>query len=261
MNTLRLYRAYLSIALRSELQYRASFVLSALGRFLIEMSGFVGLRFLFSSFETVKGYAYEDVLLCFSVMQLSFAMAGCLARGFSAFSGTVRRGDFDRILVRPRGTIVQVLGSQIEIGQIGPILSALAILAVGLHAHPAPMTPLRLVALLLMVAGGVALFTGLFMVGAAICFFSVEESSCLNVLTYGAKEHGKYPIDVYGEGLFRFCTFAIPYTLVQYYPLQVLIGRSSRLIDALCPLGALVFLGLCYAFWRFGVSRYTSCGS
>ena len=29
----------------------------------------------------------------------------------------------------------------------------------------------------------------------------------------------KYPIDIYGKGLMRFCTYVIPYTLVQYYPL------------------------------------------
>ncbi len=261
MNTLKLYRAYASVAMRVELEYRASFLLSVIGRFLVEMSGFIGLRFLFSSFEAIKGYAYEDVLLCFAVMQLSFALAEGGGRGFASFSGAVRRGEFDRMLVRPRGTIVQVLGSQIDLGQMGPVFSASAILAVGLRVHPAPVTPLRLLTLATMVAGGAILFIGLFMVGAAICFFSIEESNSINVLTYGAKEHGKYPIDVYGEGLFRFCTFVIPYTLVQYYPLQVLIGRSDSLLLALCPLGTLAFLAVCYAFWRFGVSRYTSCGS
>jgi len=261
MNTWKLYKAYASVAMRVELEYRASFLLSMMGRFLIEMSCFIGLRFLFSGFEAIKGYAYEDVLLCFAVMQLSFALAEGIGRGFASFSGAVRRGEFDRMLVRPRGTIVQVLGSQIDMGQLGPVLSAAAILAIGLRVHPAPVTPLRLLALVTMVAGGEILFFGLFMVGAAICFFSVEESNSINVLTYGAKDHGKYPIDVYGEGLFRFCTFVIPYTLVQYYPLQVLIGRSDSLLLTLCPLGTLAFLAVCYAFWRFGVSRYTSCGS
>lgn len=261
MSTLRLYAAYISVALRSDLQYRASFALTALGRFLITMSGFIGLRFLFSGFQAVKGYEYADILLCFAVMQLSFALAEGIARGFCAFSSAVRRGEFDRMLVRPRGTIVQVLGSQVDVGQLGPIVSALAILIAGLRIHPAPMTPLRLFTLATMTAGGVLLFVGLFMIGAAICFFSIEESGSINVLTYGAKEHGKYPIDIYGKGLFRFCTYVIPYTLVQYYPLQVLIGHSGRALYALYPLGALVFLGICYAFWRFGVSRYTSCGS
>lgn len=261
MSTLRLYVAYISAALRSDLQYKASFVLTALGRLLITMSGFVGLRFLFSGFQAVKGYEYADILLCFAVTQLSFALGEGVARGFGSFSGAVRRGEFDRMLVRPRGTIVQVLGSQVDAGQLGPIASALLILAAGLRIHPEPMTPLRFLTLLMMVAGGALLFVGLFMIGATICFFSIEESSSINVLTYGAKEHGKYPIDIYGKGLFRFCTFVIPYTLVQYYPLQVLIGHSDHALYALYPLGALAFLGICYAFWRFGVSRYTSCGS
>lgn len=83
----------------------------------------------------------------------------------------------------------------------------------------------------------------------------------MNVLTYGAKEHGKYPIDIYGKGLMRFCTYVIPYTLVQYYPLQYLLGKTDNCFYAFCPLGVTVFVLLCYLFWRVGVRHYKSTGS
>lgn len=112
-----------------------------------------------------------------------------------------------------------------------------------------------------MVTGGTFLFIGLFMLEASLCFFSVEDTSLVNVLTYGAKTHGKYPIDVYGKGILRFCTYIIPYTLIQYYPLQFLLGRTHSWQLALCPLGITVFVFLCYLVWRFGVKHYKSCGS
>lgn len=83
----------------------------------------------------------------------------------------------------------------------------------------------------------------------------------MNALTYGAKEHGKYPMDVYGKGVVRFGTYVIPYTLVQYYPLQVLLGKSQHWYLAFCPLCIVVFVILCYGVWRFGVKQYQSCGS
>ena len=43
--------------------------------------------FLFSGFQEVKGYTYGEILLCFSVMQLSFSLAECCANGFKKFSG------------------------------------------------------------------------------------------------------------------------------------------------------------------------------
>ena len=79
-----------------------------------------------------------------------------------------------------------------------------------------------------MITGGTLLFIGLFMLEASLCFFTIEDTSTMNALTYGAKEHGKYPMDVYGKGVVRFGTYVIPYTLVQYYPLQVLLGKSQH---------------------------------
>lgn len=81
------------------------------------------------------------------------------------------------------------------------------------------------------------------------------------MLTYGAREHGKYPLDVYGNGIKNICTYFVPYTLVQYYPLQYLLGKTDRWYYALYPFGAFLFLGACYALWLYGVRNYKSTGS
>ena len=83
----------------------------------------------------------------------------------------------------------------------------------------------------------------------------------MNVFTDGGREYGKYPIDVYGRCMQQFATFVIPYAPVQYYPLQYLLGRSGCWLYVLYPLGALLFLAVCYALWRVGVAHYTSTGS
>ncbi len=112
-----------------------------------------------------------------------------------------------------------------------------------------------------MVTGGMFLFIGLFMLEASVCFFSIEDTSLINVLTYGAKSHSKYPIDIYGKGILRFCTYVVPYTLIQYYPLQFLLGKTNNWYLAFCPLGIIVLLLICYFIWWFGVKHYKSCGS
>lgn len=257
----RLYFLYVSAVLRGTMQYKASFILMVIGRFLVAFNGLLAVFFLFSGFSQIKGYTYGDVLLCFAVMQMSFSMSECIASGFSAFSGIVRRGEFDRILLRPCSPVLQILGSKFDLGRIGMMITAVITLLLGIANSHIVWNTLRVLALLLMLAGGTLLFTGLFMVGAAVCFFSLEESGCMNILTYGAKEHGKYPIDIYGKGIMRLCTYAVPYTLVQYYPLQYLLGKSDNWYYSFYPLGTPVFLALCYAFWRFGMRHYKSSGS
>lgn len=232
-----------------------------LGRFLVAFNGFLAIYFLFSSFSGMKGYSYGDVLLCFSAIQMSFALAECIASGFASFSGLVIKGEFDRILLRPRSPILQVLGTRFEISKLGATISALIMLILGIQNSGLKWTGLKVFTLLLMLIGGIILFAGLFMIGATLCFFTMEDTRCMNILTYGAREHGKYPIDIYGKGIMRLCTYVIPYTLVQYYPLQYLLGLSSKWYYAFYPLGTGVFMIACYLFWRFGMIHYKSSGS
>lgn len=261
MRYIKLYFRYVSVTLRSSMQYKLSFFLMIIGRFFVAFGGFLSIYFLFSGFTNIKGYTMGEVLLCFSVMQMSFACAECIARGFSVFSFIVNKGEFDRMLVRPVSPILQVLGSRFELGRIGPMLSAMVMLVVGIRNCEIVWTISRVFCFAFMLFGGVLLFSGLFMIGATICFFSIEDGGSINVLTYGAKEHGKYPIDIYGKNMMRFCTYVIPYTLIQYYPLQYVLGKSDNWYYGFYPFGAVVFLTLCYIFWRFGVRHYASCGS
>lgn len=259
--TLKLYRMYISIVLRSSLQYKLSFLLMMIGRFILSFSGFLGIFFLFSGFKDIKGYSYSDILLCYAILQLSFAITECIGSGFGSFSGTVKRGEFDRILLRPCSPILQVLGTRFELGRIGPMVTAVFMLLIGIQHSAITWSISRVLTLVFMVIGGIVLFLGLFMIDASICFFTIEDTRSMNMFTYGAKEHGKYPFDIYGKGIMRFCTYVIPYTMVQYYPLQYLIGKSQHWVYMLYPFASIVFFIICYGIWRFGMKHYESCGS
>ena len=89
-NSSRVYFHYITISLRSAMQYRVSFFLMVTGRFLVAFNGILGVYFMFSRFGHVKGYTFGEVLLCFSVIQMDFALAECIGGGFAMFSGIVR---------------------------------------------------------------------------------------------------------------------------------------------------------------------------
>lgn len=260
-DALHLYVHYMSLNVRSAMQHKASFFLQIAGQLMTSFTTFLGIYFMFLRFQSVAGYTYSDVLLCFSIVLMQFSLAEMFARGFDTFSGMVRRGEFDRVLVRPRGEILQVLGSKFELTRMGRLIQGTMILIYVLMTVDVHWSALRVLTLVSMLLGGVLLFSGLFLVYAAFCFFTLEGLEFMNVFTDGGREYGKYPIDVYGRRMQQFATFIIPYTLVQYYPLQILIGRSDNWTYALYPMGVLVFLAACYAFWRFGVRHYTSSGS
>lgn len=125
---MRIYFKYLLILFKSQMQYRTSFWLLSLGQFFIPFSIFAGLYFLFERFGQIKGWQFFEVALCFGIIHMAFALSECFARGFDAFSSLVRNGGFDRLLVRPRSTFIQVLGSKFEFTRIGRLLQSAVVL-------------------------------------------------------------------------------------------------------------------------------------
>ncbi len=258
---LRLYKHYVSINIRSMMQYKTSFLLTTIGQFLVSFNVFLGVFFMFQRFSAVEGFTYSEVLLCFSVMLLEFSLAEMFARGFDSFPSMVRSGSFDRVLVRPQSEILQVLGSKFELTRIGRMLQAIVMFIYGIAASHIAWTPLKILTIFFMLLGGTALFSGIFLIYAALCFFTLDGLEFMNILTDGAREYGKYPLSVYGKRMLQFTTFVVPYALVQYYPLLYLLGRKTELFYVFLPLLAFLFLIPCYFIWRFGVQHYQSSGS
>ena len=127
---MNLYGKYLSIHLKSLMQYKVSFFLTAFGQFLISFSAILGVYFLLDRFHAIKGYTFTDILLCSSVIIMAFSLAECFARGFDQFPKAISNGEFDRMLVRPRSAIFQILASKLELSRIGRMLQAILMMLV-----------------------------------------------------------------------------------------------------------------------------------
>ena len=257
----RLYRHYISVIVRSKMQYKKSFFMYSLGTFLVSFNVFAGIFFMFRRFSNVKGFTYSEVLLCYSIVLMAFSLAEMFARGFDTFPRMVRTGSFDRLLLRPRSIVLQVLGSQFELTRFGRLLQAVLLLAYGIWKSDVRWTFEKAMTVVFMIVGGTALFSGFFIVYASLSFFTLEGLEFMNIFTNGLKEYGKYPMGIYGKGLLWIMTFLIPFALVQYYPLLYLLDRRSGAGYIFLPLAAGLFLVPCYLLWRYGVRHYKSSGS
>jgi len=261
VSALRLYFKFLSIHIRSAMQYKSSFLLTVVGQFLGSFTAFIGITFMFARFDTVAGYTYNEVLLCFGSILMAFSLAECFARGLDTFPSLIIGGGFDRILVRPRGEIFQVIASKAELTRIGRLTQAILVFCYAIPTCGVTFTADKILCLVLMILCGSFVFSGVFVIYATICFFTTQGLEFMNIVTDGVREYGKYPFAVYGRGVLMFLTFVIPYALVQYYPFLYLIGDVTDPRYILLPLVSLLFLIPCAILWRIGVRHYRSTGS
>jgi len=196
-----------------------------------------------------------------------FAFADAVSRGFDVFGSTfVKTGAFDRLLLRPRSPALQLLGYELRMTRIGRLTQGVLVFWLGLAMTHLHWSPWAAPILLFAVMGGVALFSGLFVMQATLSFWTVESLEVANVLTYGGEAAAEFPLNVYASWFRDILVFAVPIGCVTYLPMLAAIGRADPLgspawIGPLAPAAGFLFLGLALFTWRFGIRRYASSGA
>jgi ABC-2 type transport system permease protein len=265
-NGIRLYLRYIGISLRSQMQYRASFVMLSLGSFLITAIEFLGIWALFDRFGSLRGWALSEVALFYGMVNVAFATAEGVARGFDTFDTMVKSGDFDRLLLRPRSTMLQVIGRELQVLRIGRFSQGLAVLLWAAAATDILWSWGKVVFILTAILGGACIFAGLFVLQATLAFWTTETLEIMNTMTYGGVETGQYPLAIYRRWFRRFFTFIVPLACINYFPALAILDRPDPLgtpsiVQWTAPLVGVMFLAVALQIWKIGVRHYHSTGS
>ena len=258
---MRLYVKSLSMHLKSMLEYKASFIIAFLSQIIVFFSYYFIILALFDKFDNIKGFTLYEVLLCFSIIQFGYAFCETFARGIDKFDRLIITGDFDRLLLRPKNIIVQVLSSDADFIKISRLIQALIVMVIALVNLHVTITPLKVITLILMIISAVVIFFGIFLLAASYCFITIQGLEVRNVFTDGGKHMAQYPIGVFKKGFVLFFTFVIPYAFVNYYPLLYFIGKSNNALYAFSPLIVFIYLIPCFLAFKLGMKKYQSVGS
>lgn len=265
MNAVRLYFRCLGVSIRGQMQHRLSFFMLAAGHALVVGMEFAGVWVLFSRFGQLRGWTFPQVALLFGMANISFALAEGVGRGFDLFGSMVKSGDFDRLLLRPQSTALQVAAQEVQLMRVGRLVLGLLALVWAMTHLQIPGGNLRWLGIISGIMGGTAVFYGLFILQAALAFWTVESLEVMNTVTYGGVEVAQYPLSIYRPWFRTFFTVVVPLGLTTYFPVQMLLtadGAAPVLIQLGAPLivGGL-FLWFSLHLWEVGVRHYRSTGS
>lgn len=258
---MKLYLKFISMNIRKDLQYKVSFITKLISQFLCSFSVLFSIYFMINRFHAINGFGFSEIIICFSIVQTSFALVQCFGRGFDEFPNLVRSGELDRLLIRPQNEIFQVLASNFDLKRIGSILQATIVLTYAIPNSNICWTPDKIITMIFMLIGGIGIYFALFIFTAGLSFFTIDSLEVMNIFTHGSNEFGRYPLSIYGQGILKFLTYIVPIALFQYYPLLYLIGRSTNVALIFLPLICVFYIIPCIAFFKFGLSKYKSTGS
>src|SRR5215469_13518092 len=142
MAALETYAHLVAASIRSRAQYRLSFGLDFVATFVAALSDFVAILVLFSHLPVLGGWSLPQVALLYGVAGVSFAVTDMLVGHLDGFGDLIRTGSFDVLLVRPHGSLFQVVASELAIRRLGKLGQAAAVLVYAMaNVHVAWSAP------------------------------------------------------------------------------------------------------------------------
>ena len=261
-----IYPRLIAAKIRSQLVYRASFAVDFVSQVLAQSYELIVILVLFSQVNALGGFTKNEVLLMYAFAGAAFGVADLFAGQLDNLPTYIRTGTFDVLLMRPLGTLPQLMVSDIRLRRIGRITGALAVMAYALSHVAIDWTPAKVVLAILTPMAGAVIYSAVWVVACSICFWIVEGREFANAVTYGSNAFTSYPINVYSAPLRWVMAFIVPGAFVAYYPSLALLGKEDPLglpgwVGWTSPLVAVLAATVAGLVWRFAVRHYRGTGS
>lgn len=260
------YRRLLGAKVRSDWQYRTSFLVLLASQTLIAMTELATVFIIFSQVDALAGWTLWEVALLHSLGGVAFGLADMFASQAELLSRHVREGTFDRFLLRPMAPFLGLSAEEFALRRLGRFIEPVVVLVIALGKVGVDWTPDRVLLVPFSVVSGAVIFGSIWVVTSSISFWTVEAREFGNAFTYGGRYLTEYPLDVFGSALRRLVTFVIPIAFVAYLPAARLLDKPvldgiPPVLAYTTPLAAIASFLVARSAWNAGIRHYCSTGS
>lgn len=147
--------------------------------------------------------------------------------GLRDIERTINNGTFDRLLLRPRGVLFQVIASNAD------WFAALG--------H-----------------GGLGI--------VLLSFYIMKSSNMREVFYWNMRKFAVYPISIFPKLIQYIMIYVIPFAFVNYFPAQYLLRKEDmaaypEIFMYISPIVGVCLYLLAYLFWRYSLRHYVSSGN
>lgn len=250
------------VQLRAPLRFRADFLASVVGNVMVMGVGATLLATLFAHVPSLAGWSRWEVVLLWSYLETAIALTHFACAGLMTFNRRyLVNGELDRALLRPGDPLLGVLVDNLAAEELPGVAVAGGVLALAAHRLGLGADALWLVPDLL---GSLAVFGSILLVFASLGFH-VRHSGTAVGMVFQAASYARYPFELYPRAVRALLTLG-GLGFLAYVPVAARLHRPPSWPGGV-PLGALhlpaaaAFMAAAYAFFRFGLRRYSSAGA
>ena len=256
-----LYEYFLQYA-KVRVAYRGDFLITLATSFAATIFSLGFVVVLFSKIPQLAGWQFEEILFLYGFSLIPFGMFNVLSLNLYDFGNNyIIEGKFDRVLLRPVGSLFQVLFEAFRIESLQEVVTGLfAIWYAAHHLHLSWTVADSLLLIFWALCGGV-IYVSFFLLLTTVSFW-FEDRIGIHPPFWNMVAFGRYPLTIYSGFIQFVLSWIIPFGFASFYPSARLLGRATfHAYAPLVPLVAAVCLAIAVSVWNLGTRHYSSTGS
>jgi ABC-2 type transport system permease protein len=262
----RVYLLLVGAWTRSAAQYPASMLMLLVTQAVVTSLDLIAILIMFAHTSRLGGFSLPEVMFLYGTSGMAISVADITLGTVERLGQHIRQGTLDTLLLRPVSPLLQLATEDFSPRRMGKLIPSGIVLVVALSRLDVEWTPQRVLTVPLMLAGGIGIFCGLWVLSAAWQFAVVDGQQAGNSITYGGGFLTQYPLSVFGRDALRGLTLVVPLAFVNWEPALFVLDRPDPLGLPLffrfaSPLVAAVLCVLAALAWNSGLRRYQSTGS
>ncbi|GIX42668.1 MAG: membrane protein [Leptospiraceae bacterium] len=259
------FRLILS-SIQSKMEYRGTFIaflLTILGFYLSQV---MVIGIMIYKFKTIKGWTPGELALLYTLLIFSMGCVSTIFSGLIDFSDFIRKGDYDRVLLRPLSTLGQIISMNFDLTGLTHLGLGFIALFVTNQLLEIQWTFLNIFYFIITIIGGTLILGSIRIIIASICFYAISNESLQHLIVFSSREFLLYPLNIYTKSIQIFLTFFFPIAFVNYYPSYYFLSKDLSmifhpiLVYGTLPVGLMLFL-ISLLIWKMGERFYGSTGS
>lgn len=266
-DTLSMFLYYTKTTIKSWFQYKVDAVLRSLAVFLREATGIIVIYFTLLKFGNINGWNIEEMIFLFSLLFITYGILIIFFTGLRDFGRTIQNGSFDRLMLRPRGLLFQVIASNSDwFAAIGHGFLGITLFVISANKVEITWNLQTVIYYIFAVIGGVLIQGAIFLLFASFSFYFIKTDNLREIFYWNMRKFAGYPISIFHQIIQWLLMYVVPFAFVNYFPAQFLLRKEDMANYPLAymyitPLIGIILYLTSYYFWRLSIRFYNSTGN
>lgn len=262
LRLLRLHRIFITQYIKKLMEYKADFLLGAVGLLIAQAIQIFFLGIIFSQIPSLQGWSFEQILFIYGFSLIPKSLDHLFFDNLWMVGyRIVRKGEFDKYLVRPINSLYCVIVENFCVDAFGEMLTCVLLLGYSIPRLHLPFHWYTIPLLLVVIVFATMIYTSLKIMTSAISFWT-KASGHITHMLYMTNDFSKYPVSIYNKTVQAIITYVIPFAFTAYFPASYFLTGADPLF---CIGGTVIagstLLAIAIFVWHRGLRAYESAGS